>query len=273
MNEHNPKLIKMNKLVFKSKLWILAGTVFFLTYACSSDKEVVTAEDELTQAEVKTILETDDISGIADGIVADVFVNAQNSGKALPGCHEAIYTDTGFSIMFNDCMVEGDVNVNGTLDAVYTSEGETISFNVTFSSFAVDDYVLNGTRSYIFNANAQEGAYSFTVTSEMSVTRPDESVVSENGTKTFGLVVGDTLGTTAFTLEGNWTIQLDGNTFAVEVTTALQGNLGCGYLNSGIMMVSKNGLEVSVDFGDGSCDAEATLTYPDGTVQDISLED
>ena len=39
------------------------------------------------------------------------------------------------------------------------------------------------------------------------------------------------------------------------------------------MELSKNGLEVNVDFGDGTCDDIALLVYPDGTTEEISLKD
>ena len=38
------------------------------------------------------------------------------------------------------------------------------------------------------------------------------------------------------------------------------------------MSLNKNGLNVTVDFGDGTCDDLATLTYPDGTMEEISLK-
>jgi hypothetical protein len=39
------------------------------------------------------------------------------------------------------------------------------------------------------------------------------------------------------------------------------------------MVVNKNGLEVTVDFGDGTCDALVTISYPNGATEEVTLED
>lgn len=39
------------------------------------------------------------------------------------------------------------------------------------------------------------------------------------------------------------------------------------------MTVAKNGLSISVDFGDDTCDDIATVIYPNGKVEEISLRD
>ncbi|MBC2840556.1 hypothetical protein [Robiginitalea sp. SC105] len=63
----------------------------------------------------------------------------------------------------------------------------------------------------------------------------------------------------------------DGNTYTVNVTSPLTGNFECTYLVSGVMIVGKNGLSMTVDFGDGSCDNEAILTYPNGMMETYEL--
>ena len=57
------------------------------------------------------------------------------------------------------------------------------------------------------------------------------------------------------------------------------GFMGCGIAQvcaqSGrriyLMDVSKNGLAMSVDFGDGTCDSEIAVIYPDGYTEQINL--
>jgi hypothetical protein len=57
------------------------------------------------------------------------------------------------------------------------------------------------------------------------------------------------------------------------VNSALVCNFACSYLNIGSMTVAKNGLSISVDFGDDTCDDIATVIYPNGKVEEISLRD
>jgi len=66
-------------------------------------------------------------------------------------------------------------------------------------------------------------------------------------------------------------VVVDGNTYAVETLEDLQGSAACEYLTSGSMNVSKNGLTIVVDFGNGDCDDVATIIYPNGATEEISL--
>ncbi|MCJ7468532.1 MAG: hypothetical protein MUO53_17775, partial [Maribacter sp.] len=120
--------------------------------------------------------------------------------------------------------------------------------------------------------NAQ-GSISLTVTSNLLITLQDESVITESGTKAFGINFGNSLETTTYSIDGDWTVELKGNTYMVTVGSILEGNLACGYLTNGIMTVDKNGLYVTIDFGDGNCDDMATLRYPNDVTEEITLRD
>jgi hypothetical protein len=253
--------------------YLLAFSLMVLGFSsCSTDGEL-DPEQQLSQAELKTILESDDISGAADTVLADLFINDGASGKSAPDCHVAEYTDTGYVVTFNNCVLNGTDNANGSLTVVYGTEQETASFTATFDGFYVGEVELNGSRNYTFNGNVEQNSYSFSVSSQMTATMADGTEIAENGTKIFGITFGETFESTIFTIEGNWTLVVDGNTYAVEVNDALQGNLVCAHLVSGTMDISKNGLEVTVDFGDGSCDDIATIIYPNGATEDVSLDD
>ncbi len=101
----------------------------------------------------------------------------------------------------------------------------------------------------------------------------DGTVISENGNRVFTLSFGDSLQTSTYGISGSWELRVGENAYAVNITTTLEGNLSCGYLTSGIMEVSKNGLQVTVDFGDGSCDNIATIIYPNGATEEVTLGD
>lgn len=251
---------------------IIAG-LSLITYSCSKDAEAP-QQEALTQTELKTILEADDSSGIVDGILADIYMNdSNNSAKSTNDCHEASYTDTGFTVVFNNCLLNGTDNVNGTLVVTYAVEENSAAFTATYDGFYVNDIELNGTRAYELSGNSDESSISFSVTSNMSVTLADGQIISENGTKTLGFMFGDTPTTSIYTIAGIWTIEAEGNTYSVAVDTTLEGNLSCAYLTKGLMTVNKNGLEIDVNFGDGSCDDIATLIYPNGATEEISLKD
>lgn len=258
-----------------AKQLVICSSALLFIASCSKDDKLYNQDEELSQTELKTILKTDDISSVADSALSELYMNKDNSaksGKAVE-CYTAVYTESGFTATFENCNLNGTDNVNGTLSVVYeTSEGSA-AFTATYTDFYVGNIKINGTRSYLLTSNENQNSISFSITSNMNVTMEDASIIAESGTKTFVLNIGDSFETTTYSIDGNWTLEVDGHTYKIAVGSALSGNWACGYINEGSMTVDKNGLMIGVDFGDGSCDDMAQLTYPDGTKEDISLKD
>lgn len=264
----------MNGLTKKIYTIALTSVSLFLAQSCSEDGKPNT-EQELTQADLQTIMETDDISSIADNALAELFADdtAAKAGSSAKtnDCYTAEYSETGFVANFNNCVLNGTDNVNGTVTVTYEIGEQSASFTATYVDFYVGTIKINGTRSFVMNGNMDSNSFSFTVTSDMSVEFEDESVISESGTKTFGFTFGEDLQSSTFSLAGNWTIEADGNTYAVEIIDELEGSLSCENITSGSMIVTKNGLDIVVDFGDGECDGQATIIYPNGASEEIAL--
>ncbi|SDE31946.1 hypothetical protein SAMN05421636_104342 [Pricia antarctica] len=254
--------------------FLLLGSMVLVVYSCSKDdKDAVEQETELSQAEVKTVLEIDEVSSAADNIVRDLF-NTNKTGKSakVDACYQAVYSETGYSVSFDNCSVEENGEIlNGSLSVVYGKEGESYAYAVNFDHLMVGKIGIDGTRSFAFDLE-QENSIVFDVVSDMTITMADGGVISEKGSKTFAIVFGEQFGDGMLTLEGDWTLKADGNTYAVSVPKLLEANFGCDYVGKGLMLLNKNGLEVSVDFGDGSCDTVAELAYPNGSKEDISLK-
>jgi hypothetical protein len=264
----------MQKFLNAGKPWVATLSMAILVFACSKDGENDQNQGtELTQTEVKTVLETNDVLSVADGVLTDLFQNGQSgkSAKAVD-CYVAEYSETGFSVTFDDCSVDGSENLNGSITAEYETGEMSSSISVTFTELSIGGYVLSGTRTYTFS-NDQSETVEYNVTSDMSVTLPDASVVSETGTKTIGLVFDESLESITLTIAGQWVVKVGGTTYSVSVSDLLETKLGCEYIAKGVLLLAKNGLQVSVDFGDGTCDDTAVLGYPDGTEEDISLND
>ncbi len=263
----------MTEFINRSKTALLILGVILLNFSCSKDNDESQEEVQLSQAELKTILETDEAAASVDTILADIYLNDSSTAKEGTDCYVAEYTETGYNVTFNNCVLNGSGNINGALSVTYATEGSSATFSATYADFYVGNIKLNGTRSYSFDGNEMEGAYSFSVTSNMTAILEDGSVISESGTKSFGFTFGNDLSSSTYSIGGNWTLQLNGNTYVVGVSETLEGNLSCGFLTIGLLEVSKNGLEVTVDFGDGSCDDTATVVYPNGATEEISLQD
>jgi len=262
----------MKKLTLRILSIAFIATALIGFQSCSEDAMPGEGE-ELTQAELQTILSTDEIAGAADTALAELFAGstAKISTAKEGDCYTAEYSETGFVATFNNCVLNGTDNVNGTVTVTYEVGEEASSFTATYQDFYVGTIKLNGTRTYEVLASNEQSSIEFTVVSDMSVEMEDGSVISENGTKTFSITFGDSLETTVFALSGNWTVEADGNTYAVETLEDLQGNASCEHMTTGAMTISKNGLTVTVDFGNGDCDDAATIIYPNGATEEITL--
>jgi hypothetical protein len=263
--------------LFKSlSKFVLISGLSLLVFNCSKDQasDDILANQVITATEVKTILEADDLSSSADTVITTIFQTG-TSGKStqLEDCYTSEYSDTGFTVSFDDCSVDGSEKISGSISVVYDAGSETTSFIATYSNLSVGDYLINGTRS--FEMNAESGnSITFSITSNMTITLDDGSIIEEMGTKNFGVIIdNENISNSALTIEGDWTIKRNGNTYLIKITSPLQYIFGCTYVGQGIMELNKNGLSVDIDFGDGTCDDIATMTYPDGTEEEIRLRD
>ena len=257
---------------FKRALIFLMALTLFGIQSCSKDAERLDTPEEarLSQADLQTLMETDQYTGAVDDILAELFQNGNGaSGKfADDSCYQATYTETGFTVVFGNCVLNQTDEINGTLEVVYNTG--TASFTATYTGFFVGAAEVNGTRTFTLSESGQNG-FSFSVESQMTVALADGRVIQESGVRTLDFQFGETLSEITFGISGSWEVSVDGTTYAVSVSSPLSGNLGCAYLVEGIMDISKNGLQVSVDFGDGSCDNTVTVIYPNGATEEVSL--
>ena len=249
-------------------------TVSILVLSCSKDKDMTTEEVSLTQTELNAIFTTDDIAGVADTALGELFSRNTMTGKTEKSndCYSAEYTDTGFTATFNNCILSGMENVRGTVSVVYDVNSESGSFTATYTDFYVGNIKINGTRSISIEGNTEENSFSLNATSSMTIILEHGTEISENGSKTFSFNLGDDLETSTYTIEGIWSLKVDENRYQISVTEPLAGNLSCSYLTSGNMSIAKNGLLIDVAMGDGTCDNIATVIYPNGTTEEIELE-
>jgi len=254
---------------------MLAAIAATLAISCSTDNEDtnLNEDQQFSQAELKSILETDDVSASVDMVLAEIYAADNSSAKGANECYVTAYTETGFTATFNNCVLNGSGNINGTLSVVYESEAQAATFTATFADFYVGDIKINGSRTYNIGAGATENSIEFTVTSDIELILADDSLIEEIGTKTLVFTFGETLESSSIAISGSWTLEMDGTTYVVEVTEDLIGNFGCDDLVSGLLYVGKNGLAVTIDFGDGSCDNLATIIYPDDSTEEITLDD
>lgn len=276
MSIDKPKSIQMSNLINNSKP-VLLGMILLLAFSCSDDQEnSLVQEQTISSTEVVTILDVNTQSRVVDDIITDLFQNGQ-AGKSskMEDCYTAEYSDTGYTLIFDNCSVDGSENITGSLSVVYKIGDEESAFTATYTNISVSGIVINGTRAFNIVQDAEVGSVSFNIISDMNIELADGSTIEESGSKNISFVLdAENFANSTLTIDGNWTVKADGNTYVVNITSPLTTNiLSCSYASSGVMSLNKNGLGVTIDFGDGTCDDLATLTYPDGTMEEISLKD
>ncbi|CAM4319956.1 hypothetical protein ZORO111903_13250 [Zobellia roscoffensis] len=265
----------MSYLFKKISPYSLVVSAALLTFSCSNDAEDALNNEQdqkVDQTEIKTILETDQMSSSADMVVQDLFSNRE-AGKTAKdaSCYTAEYSDTGFTVSFDDCSAEENGEIlNGSLSVVYGTDNDSFAYTVIYDDLKVGGIGLDGTRAFTYS-QSESGSLLFDVTIDMTLTLEDDKKISEKGSKTFGFVFEEEKN--MFTIDGDWVLKSGDDTYEVDITSDLETEFACEYIGKGTMDLSKNGLEVSVDFGDGTCDDTATLIYPDSTVETISLKE
>src|SRR5690606_15350157 len=162
---------------------VLIGLALVGFYACSDDKEDLPPSGErLSQAELQTLMDADEISGIADDAIAEIY-NGHPAGKSATDmetkCYTAEYSDQGFVASFLNCTLDGKPNVSGTIVVTYAQGEGATTFTASFEDFMVGGITLNGTRTFSLSVGSDEDTGSFTVTSDMSAELEDGSTVIE----------------------------------------------------------------------------------------------
>ncbi|HEA20859.1 hypothetical protein LCGC14_1428930 [marine sediment metagenome] len=263
----------MKKNTYKTIQFVLVGAMALVIFSCSKDDKVsVEGDTEVSSADVKTVLEIDQVSSAADDIVRELFdkkTSVMTSKKSE--CYTATFTESGYSVVFANCSVtENGEKLSGSVTVLYGTENESLAYTANFDKLMVGDVLLDGTRSFKLS-NGSDNTVSVQVNSDMTVTMANGNTISERGDKTVSIAINESLTNGLVSLEGDWTMKTEGNTYTVTILEVLENAFNCDYVGKGILLLNKNGLEVSVDFGDGTCDAISELIYPDGTKENISL--
>ncbi|MEM1258732.1 MAG: hypothetical protein AAGC45_13590 [Bacteroidota bacterium] len=263
--------------------FITCLTALFALMSCSDDAEDLALDEEQTQeegqnnesseegdftsAEVQSILEMDETTSMFDTILSDLYFDNGTSNKSNDDCYSVEYFENGFVAQFNNCVLNETENINGTLNVSYGVGESSTTFTATFSDFFIGTIKVNGTRAYTLTVTEEE-TVSFEINSNINLEYEDDSVISESGTKVLAFIFEEGQDT-LWNLQGTWTYQKDGNTYTIGGNVSK--GLTCEYWSQGTMNISVNDLVVDIDFGDGTCDDQAVLTYPNGATQNITL--
>lgn len=142
---------------------------------------------------------------------------------------------------------------------------------ITFEDFYMNDNKMDGVKTTLNTGLNENGNLTFLKNvTDAKLTYADETSMTWSCEKYSEQIEG---GTTILFADDVWSVtgggagvNLDGNSYTVDITNALVYKNGCFYPVSGIIEISTEGEDLKViNYGDGDCDNVITVTVGDVT--------
>ncbi|MFD2790280.1 hypothetical protein KCTC52924_03218 [Arenibacter antarcticus] len=252
---------------------LLLGFGMLLLSGCSNDA-LNDYSKSLTSQEVQVQMEANSATEGLDEMLSQLLITNKvgSTNKTNTDCAALSFVGKSISVVYNQCVVDGNT-VNGTLTLTAkegNTEGTTGSFEISFNSFAYNNYVLEGTKSMVFDFS-QANKLVFTIDTNMKFVDANDLVTTHKGSKiyTWNIDNFNTEGADV-SCSGAWDIVRNATTYKFKIDTPLTGKIGCAYITTGVLALEVEGLSASLDFGDGDCDQKGTVNYPNGKSEEIS---
>lgn len=265
--------MKINSLILSAAFAVLA-------LSCSKDDNSNAVSNDLTEAKVNTKIDlvTEDVSKIVDEQFAlqtnpSAGRNSQEA-SALPSCVTVDIQLTANSwtrtLTFDNCelpngnVLDGTIIISGSLN--FDAPSQTISYS--FVDFHHNDILVEGNRTVvrsIQSTSAQTAPHPVANMSiDMHVTFPNGNEYHRVGNRIREMIEG--FGTpmiwadNVFTISGNWTTTFPAGTRTSSITTPLRAEANCPHIVSGVITTVRDNNTATLDYGNGDCDNQATLT-------------
>ena len=253
---------------------LLLGLGILLFIGCSKDAMNDPNNESLSSQEVQAQMKVNETTEGLDEMLAQLLINNKSgsTNKTSSECVSITFTENNISVVYDQCVIDGKT-LNGSIILTAMEgdeEGTTGRFAISFKAFTYNNYVLEGTKSMVFNFSEPRKP-TITIDTDMAFVDQDEVVTTHKGSKIFTWHM-DNFNTEEpdFTCVGAWDIMHKDITYQFEVTSPLGGKLNCPYIISGVVALEVHGLKASLDFGSGECDQAGTIIFPNGDTKDVS---
>lgn len=288
----------MKNLKKLGKVWLLLVVLLLgLTFtACSSDDSESQEPELQDYSEVALSSEIDRASDAMDDLAIQVYEDQEEveSGLAkldedatrsinmIPECVtitvviESMSREITIDFGTEGCLVNGNI-LKGKIILSYERdpEAQQITITKTLEDFYFNDKNIVGGKTIVKMLSNENGNPQFTKTTDITVIWPNGAQASRSGVKVREWIEGFGSGVwsdNVFEITGNWsTTFVNGNTHTYEVLIPLRREVICHYFVSGSVDVERTNFSGVFDYGIGACDNQATFTFDNGTVIDITL--
>ena len=265
----------------KTKILMLGMALSLLSIGCNKDdnNNTTTPSSPLTAAEVK---DNDEMDKVSDDVayIAESQSDAEVAGRPastldngfLGSCGSAgisttisgsTYTrtiDFGATncTLFNGNTVRGKIIITFTND--FTASTRTI--NYSFLNFYHNDRHIEGSRNVV--KTIVNGHPTANISLDLTVTTPSGDVYHRTGQRVREFIAGyDTLNLldNEFSITGNWTTTFpNGTVQTATVTSPVIVKWSCAHIVQGTITITRNNNVAVLDYGNGECDDDATIT-------------
>lgn len=270
----------MNKSLFLATALLCAISIF---QSCKKEEDTKASADEVT---AQDLVAHNDLSEVAESEIDDAITeNLISNGVDDRGaCATVTYAQpkgtwpntitidygTGCN-QPGGIIFKGKVIVNQSNEMTVPNAARVI----TYDNFFIENVQISGARTLTFKGLNASGQPWLTKTGTETLTFPDATVATRNIDHVRTMTEGYT---TIPRADNVWEItgtdngtNRQGNPYTVAITKPLVKRFTCPWLVSGVIEMTVEGKTRSLDFGDGACERDATLTRPDGTTREVKV--
>ncbi|WNM19202.1 hypothetical protein [Flavobacterium capsici] len=260
----------------------LALSMFILSCSkddSSSNDNTLNAAQARTSAEIDNM--TEDVSAIVENQI-DIQLN--DTGRMsdapesfLPPCATVTTVVTGNTwtrtidfgttgcTMPNGNVLSGMIIITKTVN----SDPLTRTFSVTFDNFHFNARLVEGNKTIVRTLTTVAPIHpTSTMTLNLTVTFPNGDSFVRTGNRVSEMIEG--FGTpiwadNIFRVTGNWSTTRPNWSQTTTITTPLVFRMNCQYrLVRGVLEIVRNNNTAVINYGDGTCDNEATISINGG---------
>ncbi len=280
----------MKKLNQQTVKWMLVLVVFGLTFTnCSNEETDKMTSEEQGTTELTKSSEIDEAEGFLGDLIIESYeyqeaeVSARlPQQRSIPDCvNITMVMDKGYRQVTMDfgnegCMVR-DHLLKGQIVFTYerNPEAQQVSISYELVDFYLDAKNILGNETIMKQRSNQNGNPQFTHTLDLTLIWPNGAQASRKGEKVREWIEGFGSGLwsdNVFEVTGKWnTTFANGNRYTYDVVIPLRREVICYYFVSGSVAVQRANFGGVFDYGDGNCNNQATFTFNNGTVVDITL--
>lgn len=259
--------------------------------ACSGDDDennVETQEGLVEQIKMSSNMDevTDDILYIIENQYEDQSNGGrspQDTNEFLPECATVTSNATGNTweatidfgttgcAMPNGNILKGVIIISGSTD--FSAMSQTIDYS--FDNFYHNNRHIEGNRHVVRVLENVNGNPQSTIELDLTITFPNGTVATREGERVWEWIEGvNTMFNpldNVYLVTGMWITTFPDNSLTTEISTPLRVEIACQHIVEGTVNFSTNSNGLVLDYGDGTCDNQATISINGGEESPIIL--